>query len=104
MKEAPIVVKEKSLPPLSIPESYKARITDVCQHMDINRLREKGRVIQVNPPEIFIPLYTLPLTKKSRMIWKFLTQSGCLLIEGDAGSGKTTLMKHIAYMTLNEHL
>ncbi|MGA1869621.1 MAG: NACHT domain-containing protein [bacterium] len=103
--------------PLEIPSLYRKWLTDCCRYMDIDNLRDKGRVIQVNLPEIFVPLYThSPLEKKKGRggsddlreqekaveIEELLADSGYLLIEGEAGSGKTTLMKHIAYMMLNQ--
>ncbi len=43
-----------------IPDVYKDWIIDHCQYMGVDKLREKGNVIQVKLPEIFIPLYAYP--------------------------------------------
>jgi len=99
-----------------IPEVYTRHISDCCKYMDIDKLREKGRVIQVHLPEIFIPLYTdFPAWKRRKEDSEFLhseqrnfdiedliAENEYLLIEGEAGSGKTTLFRHFAYMTLCE--
>ncbi len=45
---------------LNMPDVYKDWIVDHCQYMSVDRLREKGNVIQVRLPEIFIPLYAYP--------------------------------------------
>lgn len=100
-----------------IPEAYKRWLNEHCAHMDIDNLREKGKVIQVNLPEIFIPLYSSHLDReqvKSKApeevmsereslanIEDLIAGNDYLLIEGDPGSGKTTLLKHFAY-TINK--
>ena len=77
--------------------------------MDVDRLRESGKAIQVGLPEIYIPLYAQKPGKKSgdelaykeeeRLIdiEELIGESESLLIEGHPGSGKTTLLKHLAY-------
>ena len=112
--------------PLKVPDEHKKRIVNCCRYMDIDKLREKGRVIQVQLPEIFIPLYcsnpswlekaekqkgmnedevfeSQALNKESRYdIENFMIDEEYLLIEGEAGSGKTTLMKHFCYKVISE--
>ena len=56
---------QKSLKTLEIPAAYKTWVIDHCSYMGIDRLKEKGEVIQVRLPEIFIPLYAYPPAKKS---------------------------------------
>ncbi|HAO23236.1 MAG TPA: hypothetical protein DCQ37_23990, partial [Desulfobacteraceae bacterium] len=116
MKTLGIQEKSDPIETLCISENYTRHISDCCKYMDIDKLREKGRVIQVNLPEIFIPLYTdFPAWKRRTEESEFLhseqrnfdiedlmAENDYLLIEGEAGSGKTTLLKHFAYMTLNE--
>lgn len=104
--------------PPEIPDKYKKWLTDHCTYMDIDKLREKGRVIQVKLPETFIPLYANPPFDKGKISGKeedllrekdrtadiesLIRENDYLLIEGLAGSGKTTLMKHFAYITIQE--
>ncbi|MCP4353645.1 MAG: SUMF1/EgtB/PvdO family nonheme iron enzyme [Desulfobacterales bacterium] len=84
--------------PAEIPAIYRKWLIERCRHMDIDKLRERGRVIQVNLPEIFIPLYASYREDIEELISKY----PYLLIEGQAGSGKTTLMKHFSYATVND--
>ncbi len=99
-------VKINIPPRLEIPECYKKWISDHCLYMDLENLMEKGQAIRVELPEIFIPLYTDSLDKKNSKqhdqhkpvnIEDLLEANNYLVIEGQAGSGKTTQMKHIAY-------
>lgn len=106
----------KGKKPVKLPEiplSYRRWLTEHCALMDIDNLREKGKVIQVSLPEIFIQLYSNPLEKKevkleapetamrekesSADIEELIASNDYLLLEGDPGSGKTTLLKHMAY-------
>lgn len=111
---------EENLLPPEIPELYKKWLTARCQNMDIDWLRgQKSRVIQVQLPEIFIPLYANPPVKKSERrddgdeemlrerekaedIEKLIEEHEYLLIEGDPGSGKTTLVKHFSYSLIQD--
>ncbi len=96
--------------PLIFPESYRKWLLGRCSYMDIDRLREKGKVINVDLPELFIPLYTSSVgeekTSENALAEGFhkgqheqniedliLTQKS-LLVKGQAGSGKTTLLRH----------
>ncbi|MBN1271892.1 MAG: SUMF1/EgtB/PvdO family nonheme iron enzyme [Candidatus Aminicenantes bacterium] len=118
-KSTPLIThKTKKRLSLTIPAIYQNWIIDRCQYMDIDRLREKSRVISVSLPETFIPLYTQkpgapkPEDKTPSMeledkqtqqdIEDLLVQKETLLIEGEAGSGKTTLLKHIAWQCIQE--
>jgi predicted MPP superfamily phosphohydrolase/energy-coupling factor transporter ATP-binding protein EcfA2 len=107
--------KEKSQAPVGIPEipeSYYKWLLDRCGDMDTEKLCGKSEVIRVSLPEVFIPLYThiMEVTSKERLMpgekWlgekkvsieEVIGQKDSLLIEGHLGSGKTTLMKHLAY-------
>jgi cellulose biosynthesis protein BcsQ len=100
-----------------IPPYYKTWVEDRCSTIEIDKLREKSAVIQVRLPEIFIPLYAYSWERKSDVgrgrkeyldkgtkdeerpdnIEDLIVKSEALLIEGQAASGKTTLLKHFAY-------
>lgn len=103
---------------LEIPTGYRQWIEDQCKHMDVDRLREAGSGITISLPEVFIPLYTNTRIGKPEdtgddlefmlerefeiEIEESIAENDSLLIEGEAGSGKTTLVKHMAYMMLRE--
>jgi formylglycine-generating enzyme required for sulfatase activity/predicted MPP superfamily phosphohydrolase/energy-coupling factor transporter ATP-binding protein EcfA2 len=61
-KEKRKILPSESLP--EIPEDYKKWIIEHCSSMEIDKLRERGEVIQVSLPEIFIPLYAYPPGKE----------------------------------------
>ena len=98
--------------PLEKPRYYLKWIAERCRYMDIDRLRDKGRVIQVRLPEMYVPLLAHPPvseTKKNEekqlapmdreqaaRIVDLLADHDALLVEGLPGSGKTTLAKHLA--------
>jgi formylglycine-generating enzyme required for sulfatase activity/energy-coupling factor transporter ATP-binding protein EcfA2 len=101
-------------PRLEIPEAYRRWLTDYCQYMDIDRMREKSDVIQVSLPEIYVPLYAqdpeAPKKKEQEAVAESVRggQAACdieelaakydtLVVAGSAGSGKTTLIKHLSY-------
>jgi formylglycine-generating enzyme required for sulfatase activity/RecA/RadA recombinase len=99
--------------PTEMPYFYKKWVAGRCRYMDIDRLREKGRVIQVGLPEMYIPLLanppaaekekgtnkeTIPMEKvRADRITDLLAGREVLLVEGQPGSGKTTLAKHLAF-------
>jgi len=99
--------------PLRIPPGYKTWIKKICGRMDIRRLRGKTNVISVKLPEVFITLQADPPKKETeklphgdmthlgkvhaRDIEDLAIENQHLVIQGQAGSGKTTLIKHIAY-------
>jgi len=105
---------------LVIPDAYKKWIKLNCGTMDIDTLREKGTVIQVSLPEMFIQLYAYPTDKNSKKspkqqnmgltdwretpeeIESLIFKYPHLLVEGQAGSGKTTLMKHFCITNLEK--
>ncbi len=92
-------------PQLIIPGKYKVWIIFQCKDMDITKLAETSAVIQVRLPEIYIPLYANPLKgpaekKEPVDIEDIIVESRFLIIEGRAGSGKTTLAKHFTYMLM----
>ncbi|MDM8544538.1 SUMF1/EgtB/PvdO family nonheme iron enzyme [Desulfococcaceae bacterium HSG9] len=107
----------KTLPAV-IPEEYKDWIVDTCGRMDLDNLMEKGRVIVVKLPKMFIPLYAHPPFSESEEteidaqiiearekladIEDLMVKHKYLLIQGDAGSGKTTLLKHFCYTMAHE--
>lgn len=92
-----------------IPVAYANWLDETCGYMDLDRLRERGEVVQVGLPEIFIPLYAYEPGKRPDEnvihrekdpvvdIEDLVGKNRDLLIEGHAGSGKTTLLKHVAY-------
>jgi energy-coupling factor transporter ATP-binding protein EcfA2 len=103
---------------LTIPASYIKWIDTVCKHMEIEKLVEtenRGAVTALLP-ELFIPLYAYePLRKgeqsrselerepekKPRNIEELIHEYQTLLIEAQAGSGKTTLFKHLTYSIIH---
>lgn len=105
---------------LEMPYLYKTWLTDHCSEMDFTRLIGTSRVIRATLPEIYIPLTTQPIEKeyaepgmrlpalimgmgeKEKDIEDLIAETAELVIEGKAGSGKTTLVKHMAYMTAEE--
>lgn len=96
---------KQSSAPLEIPDAYARWLIDQYRYMDLQNLMDKGKAISVELPEVFIPLYTDPLEERKKETrelkeeeWKpvdieeLAAGSACLLIEGQAGSGKTTLI------------
>ena len=103
---------------LEIPARYRTWIADRCRYMDIDKLREKSDVIMVELPEIFVPLYANPPEKaetkrrakqpagpeersEPQDLEELAAAYDRLLIEGPPGSGKTTLIKHMAYTMIH---
>ncbi len=102
---------------LEIPEAYRRWIGERL-YMDIDRMREKSEVIQVSLPEIYVPLYAddpgaarvktaedeaVSGLREGRTpvdIEELAVTCETLVVSGTAGSGKTTLMKHLAHRLL----
>lgn len=92
-----------------MPQIYLNWLKDHCAYMEVDRLLDKSDVIQINLPEIFIPLYTMAKrTDNEELAFQkayelgidiegLIARNEYLLIEGHPGSGKTTLLKHLAY-------
>ncbi|MCH7630819.1 MAG: NACHT domain-containing protein, partial [Proteobacteria bacterium] len=92
-----------------IPEIYLKWLKEHCAYMEVDKLLDKSNVIQINLPEIFIPLYTMARRVDNREfatqradelgidIEELISRNEYLLVEGHPGSGKTTLFKHLAY-------
>ncbi len=110
-------VKSGAAKQLHIPASYKTWLKTRCLEMDIGQLvgdaTEKG-LFTINMPEIYIPLYAANYAtitshsdgssniEKNINIEKFAVQKDCLVVAGQPGSGKTTLIKHLAYTILQQ--
>ena len=99
--------------PLNIPKAYKTWISDHCRDMALTKLIGTSSVIRASLPEIFSPRYANPPHSDDKQIEReellmfrdrgedienLMVENDCLLIEGQAGSGKTTLIKHFAWM------
>jgi hypothetical protein len=105
LKETAVVA---TAPHLIIPGKYKQWIKDQCKDMDITKLAGSSTVIHVRLPEIYIPLFTNPIDKRDKKkekqepvdIEDLIARGRTLIIEGRAGSGKTTLAKHSTHMMI----
>jgi predicted MPP superfamily phosphohydrolase len=98
-----------------IPETYYGWIRDHCSYMDVENLQVDGKAVRVRLPEIFIPLYAhdhgkkeseekVHMDKKAPIdVEALMEKYGHLLLEGDAGSGKTTVLKHFAHSLISEN-
>jgi len=106
------VIKKKAI----VPVAYRNWINDTTSRMDIDFLRHDGSVINVNLPEIFQPLFSddpgKEITRKGLIfevereenpveIESLAAKDLTLLIIGTAGSGKTTVAKHMARTIIN---
>ena len=97
--------------PLTIPQGYKNWIKEFQSTMSIEELARRGEVITVSLPGVYISLETVnPFykieesekeheTKESATIdiEELLGRLDYILLRGQAGMGKTTLIKHLAY-------
>ena len=102
------------VPQLVIPDKYREWIVDECSDMDISRFIGQG--VRVDLPKIYIPLLATPPGKGNREqdesireakrlqkdIEDLIVENDYLVIRGLAGSGKTTLIRHFAYMMATE--
>jgi hypothetical protein len=90
--------------------TYVDWIADRCRYMDVDQMQVEGEAVRAELPEIFIPLYGHDPDKKMKAkaepeeqedrsadIEALIGKYPHLLVEGDAGSGKTTLIKHLAF-------
>lgn len=114
-------------PVLPNPELYFEWVANNYSHLDTERLHGKGQICPLSLPEIFIPLYAefrlenqnnsnfeeslideppsehveftkiLDHSKRQIDIEELIADNQILLIEGEPGTGKTTLLKHVAY-------
>jgi len=110
-------------PLLEIPEGYREWVRAFHSTMDIDLLARKGEVITVSLPEVYIPIETRNPFYKEEL--EKLRESGAreevktkepptidiealvglknlILLRGDAGMGKTTLVKHLAYTVTHD--
>jgi calcineurin-like phosphoesterase family protein/energy-coupling factor transporter ATP-binding protein EcfA2 len=99
------------LQPLTIPQGYKNWIKEFHSTISIEELARRGEVITVSLPEVYIPLETAnPFYKTEELekehaskepatidIEELLGRLDYILLRGQAGMGKTTLIKHLAY-------
>ena len=106
-------IKGKKPASLVIPEKYRQWINVQCKHMDITKLAGSTPFIQVGLPQIYIPLFANPPLRHPEKltgddmrreqpvdIEDLIPQDRTLVIEGRAGCGKTTLLKHFSYNSL----
>ena len=114
-KSFPMMAEKKTDLPvaeahLEIPTGYVDWIADQCRYMDVEQLQVEGEAVRAELPEIFIPLFgedpelperesEIPDKRKDRRanIEALIAKHPHLLVEGEAGSGKTTLVKHLAF-------
>lgn len=95
---------------LRIPPVYKKWLINRCMEMDISYLVGKAKesgMFFIKMPEIFIPLYADSniksesakdqIDRESTDIEKLVWEKDYLIVKGQAGSGKTTFLKHLAY-------
>jgi hypothetical protein len=104
--------KGKKPAPLVIPEKYKEWVNGQCKNMDITKLARRKPVSQLGLPQIYIPLLANPpqrhhgkqisddIRHQPVDIEDLIPQDRTLVIEGLAGSGKTTVVKHFSYKML----
>lgn len=85
--------------PLIIPKTYSSWIVSQYGLADLGNLKGTGG-FAIKLPVIFIPLYAKVPTSlgyDESDIEELIAKHGALVVEGEAGSGKTTLFKHVAY-------
>ncbi len=102
---------------LRIPEEYKSWVEAFHSRLSVDQLAKKGEMFTIELPSVYIPLETnnpfykgekeMPGKGKKKEeeskepalidIETLLTRVDTLLLRGKAGTGKTTLVKHLAY-------
>ena len=105
----------EEIPLLEIPEEYKNWLEEFHSNMDIEQLARKGEAITISLPEVYIHLETRnPFFKPGKEmadregeggekephtidIETLIGKVGCMVLRGSAGTGKTTLVKYLAY-------
>ncbi|WP_028315860.1 SUMF1/EgtB/PvdO family nonheme iron enzyme [Desulfatibacillum aliphaticivorans] len=101
---------------LEIPQSYLDWINNKCIYADADRLQADGKAVPIELMDIFIPLYgSDPRQKKNpdpegmreererlKSVESLIPHLPHMLLEGQPGSGKTTLFKHMAYCMAHE--
>ncbi len=113
-------VKGKSAAPVSlvIPAHYINWIKEFHSVLPVEQLARKGEAVSISLPEIYISLeianpFYKPMDEKMMKgkekkgipsevpatidIEELLGKWNCLLLRGNAGTGKTTVIKHLAY-------
>ena len=106
------IPKVKAETKMIIPDQYKKWVLDITKNMDIDLLRGDERIVNVSLPELYQPLYTdnpeKPKTDKNLHeteniidIEELAAKSDYLVVQGAAGCGKTTLMKHLLRTIIN---
>jgi formylglycine-generating enzyme required for sulfatase activity/calcineurin-like phosphoesterase family protein len=107
--------------PLEIPGGYKNWVNNFQSTLSLERFAHKGEIIKVSLAHMYIPLETANpfYGEKNRAsdnvggadeeigrsgtidIEELLGRTDCLLLQGNAGMGKTTLIKHVAFSIIN---
>jgi len=114
-------------PPVHFPDSYRQWLIESYHHLDADMLYG-SEMVKLRLPKIFIPLYANPpdkpdLESEEQMpiyanppdkldleseeempkdLEILIAKRETLLIEGQPGSGKTTLMRHVTYCLARE--
>lgn len=95
--------------PLVIPSAYGTWILDECRDMNLTRMIGASSAIRASLPKIYIPIYAhrpekerhgtemAAMKDRATDIEDLIAEYETLVVEGPAGSGKTTLVRHFAY-------
>jgi formylglycine-generating enzyme required for sulfatase activity/calcineurin-like phosphoesterase family protein len=116
--EVPTTLPQASpeLPP--VPTAYGKWLEEFHSTVPLEMLAKKGEVVMISLPAVYISLETTnpffkptekekdvvseeveeePGEKQTKDIEELLGRVCCMLLRGNAGTGKTTLVKHLAY-------